>query len=161
MTPGLPACSIRRATDADARGILSCLRIAFAPYRQHYTQEAFEDTVLTAETVHQRMAEMAVFVALTPAGEIVGTIGCASVSTEEGHIRGMAVLREWQGGGVAAQLLAAAESELRARKCRRITLDTTAPLERAIGFYEKHGYCRSGRVGDFFGMPLYEYAKKL
>ena len=65
------------------------------------------------------------------------------------------------GVGVAAQLLAAAESELRSRNCRRITLDTTAPLERAIRFYEKHGYRRSGKVGDFFGMPLYEFVKNL
>jgi len=28
-------------------------------------------------------------------------------------------------------------------------------------FYEKHGYRRSGKVSDFFGMPLVEYAKPL
>jgi len=26
-------------------------------------------------------------------------------------------------------------------------------------FYEKHGYRRSGKVSDFFGMPLVEYVK--
>jgi GNAT superfamily N-acetyltransferase len=104
---------------------------------------------------------MAVFVALTPTGEIVGTIGCSLVSAEEGHIRGMAVHGEWQGGGVAAQLLAAAEFELRSRHCHRVSLDTTAPLERAMRFYEKNGYRRSGKVGDFFGMPLFEYVKNL
>jgi GNAT superfamily N-acetyltransferase len=161
MTPTLPVCSVRRASDADAVGILACLQAAFAPYREHYTSDAFHDTVLTAETVHQRLADMSVFVALTPAGEIVGTIGCGPASAEEGHIRGMAVRHEWQGAGIAAQLLAAAESELRSRNWRRITLDTTAPLERAMRFYEKHGYRRSGKVGDFFGMPLYEFVKNL
>ena len=56
-------------------------------------------------------------------------------------------------------MLQAAESELRARGCRRVTLDTTQPLERAMRFYEKNGYRRSGNVGDFFGMPLFEYVK--
>jgi hypothetical protein len=28
-------------------------------------------------------------------------------------------------------------------------------------FYEKHGYRRSGKVGGFFGMPLYEFVKNL
>jgi hypothetical protein len=28
-------------------------------------------------------------------------------------------------------------------------------------FYERHGYRRSGRVQDFFGMPLIEYAKDI
>jgi hypothetical protein len=40
-------------------------------------------------------------------------------------------------------------------------LDTTEPLQRAMGFYEKHGYRRSGKVSDFFGMPLVEYQKVL
>jgi len=159
MIPARPACSLRRATPADAGGILRCLQAAFEPYRSCYTPDAFRDTVLTPVTIQLRLATMAVFVAATPAGEIVGTIGCGVVSPEEGHIRGMAVLPQWQGGGLAAQLLQAAESELRAQGCHRITLGTTQPLERAMRFYEKNGYRRSGNAGDFFGMPLVEYVK--
>jgi len=161
MTLAHLACSVRRATPADADGILGCLQAAFEPYRARYTPDAFSDTVLTAVTIQLRLATMAIFVAVTPVGEIVGTIGCGVVSPEEGHIRGMAVLPQWQGGGLAEQLLQAAESELRAQGCRRVTLDTTQPLERAMRFYEKHGYRRSGKVSDFFGMPLVEYAKPL
>jgi len=153
--------SIRRATTADAGGILRCLQTAFEPYRYDYTQEAFHDTTLSPETIHLRLAAMAVFVAVTPPGDIVGTIGCGAVDAEEGHIRGMAVLTEWQGRGLAARLLQAAESELRAQGCRRVTLDTTTPLTRAVRFYEKNGYQRSGKVGDFHGMPLFEYVKNL
>ena len=80
---------------------------------------------------------------------------------EEGHIRGMAVVAEWQGCGLAAQLLQAAESELRSQGCHRVTLDTTEPLERAMRFYGKNGYRRSGKVDNFFGMPLIEYVKNL
>jgi len=156
-----PNVSVRRATSSDARGILGCLRAAFEPYRHSYTEQAFVDTVLTSETVRLRLASMAVLVAVTPAGEIVGTIGCSSINREEGHIRGMAVLAGWQGCGVAKHLLQAAEGELRSQGCRRVTLNTTAPLERAMRFYEKSGYRRSGKVGDFFGMPLFEYFKDL
>ena len=73
----------------------------------------------------------------------------------------MAVLPDQQGKGIAEALLNAAESELRTAGCTRITLDTTAPLERAIRFYEKHGYRRSGKVTDFFSMPLLDYVKEL
>jgi putative acetyltransferase len=73
----------------------------------------------------------------------------------------MAVLPEWQGSGVARALLHAAETELRKNQCERVTLDTTEPLQRAVRFYEKHGFRPSGRVSDFFGMPLYEYVKLL
>jgi GNAT superfamily N-acetyltransferase len=160
--------TIRKAGVEDALGILKCLIAAFEPYRQQYTPEGFRDTTLTAETVHQRLGTMSVYVAIDEPNRrtVVGTIGCNVVGQEhggslEGHIRGMAVLPEWQGRGVAEQLLATAEQELRTRGCARITLDTTAPLQRAIRFYEKHGYRASGKVGDFFGMPLFEYAKNL
>ena len=43
----------------------------------------------------------------------------------------------------------------------RITLDTTEPLQRAVRFYEKHGYVASRRTTDFFGMALHEYVKEL
>lgn len=109
---------------------------------------------------------MCLFVAVSESGEIVGTIGCQVVTSEvgrekEGHIRGMAVLPGWQGSGVATQLLNAVESELRDQGCSRISLDTTQPLQQAMRFYEKNSFERSGRVTSFFGMPLFEYVKRL
>jgi GNAT superfamily N-acetyltransferase len=92
---------------------------------------------------------------------IAGTLACGKVSEGEGHLRGMAVRAAWQGAGVAQALLERAESELRAQGCSRVTLDTTLPLERAMRFYEKNGYQRSGRVADFFGMVLIEYEKAI
>jgi len=153
--------SIRRATSDDAPGILACLREAFKDYRHSYTPDAFLDTVLTPETIHERLAKMIVFVAVSPSRQIAGTIACNVVNHDEGHLRGMAVCLAWRGTGLAAQLLSHAESELRRRKCARITLDTTEPLKRAMRFYEKHGYRRSGKISDFFGMPLFEYQKPL
>ena len=93
--------------------------------------------------------------------QVVGTFSCSQAGEHEGHLRGMAVRPEWQGVGVAAQLLQQVESELRDRKCSRVSLDTTEPLRRAMRFYERNGYHRSGKVTDFFGMALIEYIKAL
>ncbi len=153
--------TIRHATPNDAPAILDCLRSAFEPYRNSYTPDAYRDTTLTPETIHERLASMSVFVAVTPAEEIVGTIASQVASPGVGHLRGMAVLPTWQGAGVAAQLLTAAEGDLHDRQCSVVTLDTTEPLERATRFYKKHGYRPSGRVSQFFGMPLFEYLKVL
>src|SRR5512146_344035 len=150
---------VRRAHAEDGGGILACLAAAFAPYRDEYTPGGFTDTVLTSDAAQTRLREMCLFVAEVDA-QIVGTIGCQA-SGEEGHLRGMAVLPSWQGTGVAAALLHTAERELQHRQCRRVTLDTTDPLQRATRFYGKHGYRPSGRVRDFFGMALYEYVKPL
>jgi ribosomal protein S18 acetylase RimI-like enzyme len=152
---------IRRASAADASGILRCLRLAFEPYRQSYTAEAFADTVLGPETITDRLRIAKVFVAVSEGQEVVGTIGCQKISAEEGHLRGMAVVPEWQGSAVAERLLLRAERELRDDGCLFISLDTTEPLKRAVRFYEKHGFRASGRVVDFFGMPLHEYVKRL
>ena len=151
---------VRTATAADAESVLRCLHEAFEPYRKLYSAEAFADTTLTRETLLRRMGEMAVLVAGND-GQIVGTVAFHTIDAATGHFRGMAVLPEWQSRGVAQELLQEVEQQLSARGCTRVTLDTTAPLERAIRFYERNGYRRSGKVGDFFGMPLYEYEKEL
>ena len=152
---------VRRATIEDAEGILQCLSIAFEPFREHYSPAGFYDTILTPETIHQRLAAMTVFVAVADDGSVVGTIACSESGSRHGHIRGMAVLPDWQGAGIAQQLLMAAEEELRSRHCQRISLDTTMPLQRAIRFYERNGFCKSGKVGDHFGLALHEFVKEL
>ena len=73
----------------------------------------------------------------------------------------MGVLPEWQGHGVAKQLLDCAETELRASGCKLVTLDTTEPLVAAMRFYERNGFRQTGRIFDFFSMPLIEYAKQI
>jgi GNAT superfamily N-acetyltransferase len=155
------AFQIRRASHGDAAGILACLRAAFAEYRLDYTEGAYVDTVLTPESVETRLSKSHILVAIDAMKQVVGTVGCSQADDQEGHIRGMAVRPEWQGAGVAAQLLQRAESELRDRKCSRVSLDTTEPLRRAMRFYERNGYHRSGKVTDFFGMVLIEYVKEL
>jgi GNAT superfamily N-acetyltransferase len=137
------------------------LRLAFEPYLRSYTEAAFTDTVLTKETIGERLSATRVFVAISERNEVVGTIGCQVVSPEEGHLRGMAVVPEWQGSGIAERLLLRAERELRDSGCSRVSLDTTEPLRRAIRFYQQHGYRTSGKVTDLFEMPLYEYVKWL
>jgi len=187
---------IRPATPDDAAAILHCLATAFAPYQKDYSPAGFTDTVLTNETVHLRLQQMHVMVAIAD-GKVIGTVaglcntnisnpnlGSTNISATnmgntnmadtnrgktnapdanpgEGHLRGMAVLPDWHGSGVAAKLLSAIEAWLRSKGCKRITLDTTLPLKTAMRFYEKHGYHRSGKIADFFGMELVEYEKQL
>lgn len=147
------------ATTDDAAEIATCLRAAFEAYRDQYTPGAYTDTVLTADGVRRRLETMTVLVAKV--GDlIVGTVG-GSVDRGEGHLRGMAVLPDWHGAGVAQLLLNHIERQLAAAGCRVVSLDTTTPLVRAIAFYERHGYRASGVVTDFFGMPLHEYRKRI
>jgi putative intracellular protease/amidase/GNAT superfamily N-acetyltransferase len=151
---------VRQATMADASAIQKALAEAFAPHHADYTAAAFADTVPDLSGVENRLRAMTCFVACDVQGKIVGTIGVKVIGSE-GHLRGMAVRPDWQGSEAAALLLAAAERTLLDAGCDAISLDTTKPLARAIRFYERHGFIATGRVQDFFGMPLFEYKKAI
>jgi N-acetylglutamate synthase-like GNAT family acetyltransferase len=153
--------AIRKATLSDCTAILECLRLAFAPYRESYTPEAFLDTVLTPDTFRNRLPEMSVLVVTSTSGEVVGTVAYKVLEGGEGHLRGMAVCPEWHGSGLSTSLLQTVEDELKKAGCKTISLDTTEPLNRAIRFYEKNGFRPTGKIGYFFGMPLFEYCKPI
>jgi len=153
--------TVRRAKTNDVHGVLACLLAAFDEYRDQYTPDAFADTVPDVESVDDRIRNMWVYVAVSDSGEIIGTLAAALTDDAEGHLRGMAVHPESQKRGVAKELLAIVLDDLRASGCKRVTLDTTPPLRKAMQFYEANGFRRTGRVSDFFGMELYEYARNL
>ncbi len=153
--------AIRNASESDIPALLRCLRAAFEPFRTRYTREAFLDTVLTDRTARERLAKMTVLVAVDDSADVVGTIAWARESNTTGHLRGMALDPQWQGTGAAQALLDEALSSLVESGCHHVTLDTTLPLRRAVRFYEKNGFRKSGKVSDFYGMPLYEYRRDL
>jgi ribosomal protein S18 acetylase RimI-like enzyme len=152
---------IRKARREDAPGILQCLERAFAPYRESYTAAAFAETVLNKETLRRRFQEMTVLVGVGEESHIIGTIAYNVDKNGNGRIRGMAVLPDWHGLGVADRLLDQAESDLRGLGCRVIGLETARPLQRAIRFYEKRGFRATGEAADFFGMELIPHRKEM
>lgn len=160
MKPMAVMIAVRRAQVEDAESIGACLESAFEPFRSQYTRDAFKDTVLSPEAIRERMLHMTIYAATVPGGEIVGTVAAAAKG-KDGHLRGMAVRPAWQRHSIAGYLLRAAEHDLLAARCLRVTLDTTFPLQQAIRFYQRNGFVPSGRITDFFGMPLYEYVKPL
>ena len=93
--------SIRNATNADIPEVVHCLVEAFEEYRDSYSPGAFADTVLNADALQRHMESMCVLVAVTLSWQVVGTIAYQIVNPGEGHIRGMAVLPQAQGVGVA------------------------------------------------------------
>jgi GNAT superfamily N-acetyltransferase len=153
---------LRPAAAPDLPGILDCLQRAFEPVRSEYTAEAYLHTVLDAELARERLGSMHVLVAVTvEPPPVVGTLSWTRTSPESAHLRGMAVRPEFQGSGVAQRLLDRALSEAREAGVRRVTLRTTAPLARAIRFYERNGFRPSGTVADFHGMRVTERVREL
>jgi hypothetical protein len=59
---------IRIADRNAAAGILACLASAFAPYRDSYTPQAFDDTVSTPAALEARFAVMQIYSVILPEG---------------------------------------------------------------------------------------------
>lgn len=152
---------VRPAQYEDVSGVIGCLTEAFAPYRSVYTAEAYADTVLTPATFEARLHQMTILVARSSTGAVVGTVGYRMIAHGHGHLRGMAVQPALQGLGIAELLLRSAEEGLYDLGCRRVTLNSTAALQRAMTFYERRGYRGTGRTREWHGMMLFEYEKAL
>lgn len=151
---------IRFASAEDAASIASLLSDAFAEYESSYTPRAFAATTPPATQIAERMREGPVFAAVR--GEtLVGTVGLVA-RDEELHLRGMAVAPVARGSRIGERLLERVERFGVETCCRRLSLDTTPFLDRAIRLYERWGFRRIGaETHDLFGTPLFTMVKPL
>lgn len=93
-------------------------------------------------------------------GRPVGCVGLRRLDDQTRELTRMFVRPEARGAGVAALLLAAAETHARADGASVIRLNTRSDLVEARTLYAKHGYQEIPRYGDD---PLAEhwYEKKV
>ncbi|MHA2131633.1 MAG: GNAT family N-acetyltransferase [Promethearchaeota archaeon] len=153
---------LRKAQLNDARGIHEVLLAAFEEYKHFYSSEGFADTVMSEEVAFKRIKIMNLFVAVDHNNKIIGTIGWLKIGEYEGHVRGMAVHPNFQGkNSPASTLFKIVEEEALSQGCTFLTLDTTEILVRAQNFYRKMGFNETGKMGDFFGTKIFEFAKKI
>jgi GNAT superfamily N-acetyltransferase len=83
----------------------------------------------------------------------VVAVGRLHATPDGEQVRYMAVLEPWRGKGVGAQILQALESESRSGK---IFLNAR---ERAVPFYERHGYRVVGPAPAVVGVPHFRMEK--
>lgn len=90
--------------------------------------------------------QMVAVIARTTSGEIAGGI---SGYTAWGwlYVQWLWVAEAERGQGLAARLLAAAESDARARRCHAAYIDTFSPV--ALKTYRRAGYVPFGALEDF------------
>lgn len=151
---------IRHAVPADAESIASILARAFAALEPLYTPEGFRATTPDADAVRRRMEEGPVWVAMTR-GACIGTVAAMRRGNAL-YVRGMAVLPEARGRGVANRLMAVVERYALDERFTHVTLCTTPFLIDAIRLYERRGFVRvDDGPHDLFGTPLFTMVKSL
>ncbi|HUO14819.1 MAG TPA: GNAT family N-acetyltransferase [Verrucomicrobiae bacterium] len=151
---------VRRANIEDATAIASVLQFAFAEYEPLYTKEGYAATTPPVSAVLSRLREGPVWVAVTET-RIVGT--ASAVEKEKAlYLRGMGVLPEARGMGVARLLLKEMEGWAGTLGASRLFLSTTPFLDRAIRLYLAFGFRRTQEgPHELFGTPLFTMEKPL
>jgi ribosomal protein S18 acetylase RimI-like enzyme len=152
--------AVRPATLEDAASIAVVLRKAFEEYRPLYTPEAYAATTPGADRIGKRWSEGPVWVAVENI-QLVGTVAAVRID-DEVYIRSLAVLPNARRRGIAALLLYEVGRFAEAKGARRLVLDTTPFLRRAIQLYEKFGFRWTGDgPRSLNGTPLFAMARDL
>lgn len=97
------------------------------------------------------------------ARDVAGTaLGCGAVVLMEGYgeLKRMFVRPEQRGLGIAKAIMAFLEQESGRRNCNLLRLETGIRQPEALGLYERAGYARRGRYGDYPDDPLSVFMEK-
>ena len=153
---------IRDARASDANIIHGILADAFLPYKDKYTEEAYENTVCPPHEIAERIDD-ALFDVLVAQleDEIIGTVTLNQRSRESAYLSSMAVKPTAQGKAVGCLLLIEAERRARNRKCIFVSLECCEFLKMAIGLYRRMGYKRTGTSRPYYGVEVFEMKKRL
>jgi GNAT superfamily N-acetyltransferase len=123
--------------------LASRLAIGIPPWRDEAAMAATARGWLLAD-LERAGADTAVLLAETVDGDPIGAVAVARsqhfTGAPQAEIGELAVVAEWEGRGVAAALLAAAENWARERAFPFVSLATGAANARALAFYARHGY---------------------
>ncbi|MEP6787504.1 MAG: GNAT family N-acetyltransferase [Acidobacteriota bacterium] len=163
-TPGTKKVSepeIRLAVPGDEEVISSLIFEAFVPFREQYTDGAFEYTAASSETIRSRFPEGPIWLAYL-GGEAVGTVS-GLPEEERFYIRSMAIKPTAQRVGIGQKLLGSLEAYARERGFTKLFLYTTFVLPGAKLLYEKNGFyvLRETAPEEWFEMGGLEMEKEL
>lgn len=78
-------------------------------------------------------------------------VGCGSLrllDSGTAEVKRMFVVAAARGRGHARRILSALEERARSLQCKRVVLDTAAPLHEAAAMYEREGYIATERYND-------------
>ena len=151
---------MRLATEADAKDISDILLTSFREFKSLYTPEGFAATTPTLNEILTRLSEGPIWVATLDRRK-VGTVSVV-VQGSDLYVRGMAVLPDARGAGVAVSLFRLVDEYANVQGCKREFLSTTPFLDRAIAFYKGLGFKKiDDGPTDLFGTSLLTMERRL
>ena len=136
---------IRRPTDADVPALITLEQICFRHYyAPHRFMPAHFKTYLRSE-------RSLCFVAMRDGsllGYVAGLIGGGQ--SRRGRLDSLAVNPDHEGRGLGSRLLRRFLSEAKRRGCADVTLEVATANERAVRFFDEHGFHGRSRLPGYY-----------
>ena len=135
---------------------------AFRPFRDYYTQGAYESTVVSEDIFRERILsdEFTVYGAFH-FDQLAGSVTTRITSDGALYFMTMAVDPTYAGQGIGKRLLHTIEEEAKNKNCSKILLETYEPLTYAIRLYEHNGFRATGNKRDYSGIEIFEMLKEI
>jgi len=126
----------------DVPHVLDLVRDSLAEFGLQFGQGATTDEDLSSLPASYEDAGGAFWVAVDEAGALLGTCGVFPVGPATFELRKMYLRGAARGLGLGQRMLDDCIAWTRAHGGRRMVLDTTEQMTRAIRFYEANGFVR-------------------
>jgi putative acetyltransferase len=135
---------IRAVTRDDVAGVLMLVREVLAEHGLEFGAGSPTDDALRG-LPEAYTAQGGAFWVVSHRDAVVGTCGVARVDAETFELRKMYLSPVTRGQGLGRALLERAIDHARAARAKRVVLDTTEQMQRAIALYEANGFVRDDR----------------
>src|SRR6185295_15307062 len=122
--------------------VVELIRAVLAEYHLVFGDGSATDDQVLELPASYRDAGGGFWVALDGDGALIGTCGVYPVAPGDFELRKMYLRGDARGLGLGRALLDEAVAFARDRGARRLVLDTTEQMGRAIAFNEAHGFVR-------------------
>jgi putative acetyltransferase len=156
VAPASAAVTVERA-DIRSPGARALIEALDAELLSRYPEPGTDHFELDAAEVAPGRGA---FLVASRAGEAVGCGALRCIEPGSGEIKRMYVSPPARGAGVGRVVLAALEAEARALGLERLVLETGVRQPEAIALYERAGFSRIGRFGDYEEQPLSVFMSK-
>ena len=147
---------IRKCASSDFERIYEIINDGAQAYKGIIPADRWSEPYMSREKLRHEIDDGVEFWGYEEHGVLAGVMGLQHVQ-DVTLIRHAYVRTSSRQRGIGAALL----SHLREMTDRPVLIGTWADALWAIRFYEKHGFRTTGQVADFFGMPLFEYRKRI
>ena len=132
---------VRFVREADVPAVIDIVQGTLAEFGLKFGEGAKTDEELT-DLPQSYEANGGAFWVATRGGALIGTCGVFPVAPHTFELRKMYLRPATRGLGIGKRLLDEALRFARAHGGRRMVLDTTEQMTRAIAFYEANGFVR-------------------